>query len=152
MSVPLELLRAVVAATPHDVWLGLDLVEAAEGHAFVRLASRPDLLQQSGFLHAGVIAALIDRAAGFAAASVAGAVLTANFQVTPYRPAVGDTFEAVANQLSIGHYSSKAGINGTQKRNRTGKMQVFVNVELFAIMGDDRKLAAGGTAVLAVTG
>ena len=134
MSVPLELLRAVVAATPHDVWLGLDLVEAAEGHAFVRLASRPDLLQQSGFLHAGVIAALIDRAAGFAAASVAGAVLTANFQVTPYRPAVGDTFEAVAHVV------------------RTGKMQVFVNVELFAIMGDDRKLAAGGTAVLAVTG
>ena len=134
MTVPLELLRAVVAATPFDVWLGLELVEAAEGHALVRLASRPDLLQQSGFLHAGVIAALIDRAAGFAAASVAGAVLTANFQVTPYRPAVGDNFEAVAQVV------------------RAGKAQVFVNVELFAIKGDDRKLAAGGTAVLAVTG
>ena len=134
MTVPLELLRAVVAATPFDVWLGLELVEAAEGHALVRLASRPDLLQQSGFLHAGVIAALIDRAAGFAAASVAGAVLTANFQVTPYRPAVGESFEAVAQVV------------------RAGKAQVFVNVELFAIEGDGRKLVAGGTAVLAVTG
>ena len=134
MTEALALLRAVVAATPFDVWLDLALVEASDGKALVRLASRPDLLQQSGFLHAGVIAALIDRAAGFAAASVAGAVLTANFQVTPYRPAVGDTFEAVAQVV------------------RAGKAQVFVNVELFAIEGDGRKLVAGGTAVLAVTG
>ena len=134
MSVTLELLRAVVAATPYDVWLGLELVEAAEGHALVRLTSRPNLLQQSGFLHAGVTAALIDRAAGFAAASVAGAVLTATFQVTPYRPAVGDSFEAIAQVV------------------RAGNTQVFVNAELFAIKGYDRKLVAGGTAVLAVTG
>ena len=134
MTATLDLLRAVVAATPFDVWLDLALVEASDGKALVRLASRPDLLQQSGFLHAGVIAALVDRAAGFAAASVAGAVLTANFQVTPYRPAVGESFEAVAQVV------------------RAGKAQVFVNVELFAIEGDGRKLVAGGTAVLAVTG
>ena len=134
MTATLDLLRAVVAATPFDVWLDLALVEASDGTALVRLASRPDLLQQSGFLHAGVIAALVDRAAGFAAASVAGAVLTANFQVTPYRPAVGESFEAVAQVV------------------RAGKAQVFVNVELFAIEGDGRKLVAGGTAVLAVTG
>ena len=134
MTATLDLLRAVVAATPFDVWLDLALVEASDGKALVRLASRPDLLQQSGFLHAGVIAALVDRAAGFAAASVAGAVLTANFQVTPYRPAVGESFEAAAQVV------------------RAGKVQVFVNVELFAIEGDGRKLVAGGTAVLAVTG
>ena len=134
MTAALTLLRAVVAATPFDVWLDLDLIEAGDGKALVRLASRPDLLQQSGFLHAGVVAALIDRTAGFAAASVAGAVLTSNFQVTPYRPAIGDNFEAIAQVV------------------RAGRTQVFVNVELFATKGDDRKLVAGGTAVLAVTG
>ena len=130
----LTLLRGVIASTPFDSWMGLELVEAGEGSALVRLTSRADLLQQSGFLHAGVIAAMIDRAAGFAAASLVGAVLTCNFQVTPYRPAVGEIFEARAQVV------------------RAGKTQAFVNVELFAIIGDSRKLAAGGTAVLTVIG
>ena len=132
MSGTLALLRGVVAATPFDVWMGLDLVEACDGRAVVRISGRPDLLQQSGFLHAGIIAALIDRSAGFAAASIAGNVLTSNFQVTPYRPAVGESFEARAQVV------------------RAGKTQVFVNVELFAIIGDDQKLVAGGTAILNV--
>ena len=134
MTDTLALLRAVIAATPFDVWLGLELEEAADGKAVVRLVTRPDLLQQSGFLHAGVLAALIDRAAGFAAASVAGAVMTSNFQVTPYRPAVGASFEAIAHVV------------------RAGKLQAFVNVELFALDDGNRKLVAGGTAILAVTG
>ena len=132
MSGTLALLRGVVAATPFDVWMGLDLVEACDGKAVVRLSGRPDLLQQSGFLHAGIIAALIDRSAGFAAASIAGNVLTSNFQVTPYRPAVGESFEARAQVV------------------RAGKTQVFVNVELFAMIGDNQKLVAGGTAILTV--
>ena len=132
MTDALTVLRGVVSATPFDVWMGLDLVEASDGVAVVALASRPDLLQQAGFLHAGILAALIDRAAGFAAASLKGRVLTCTFQVTPYRPAVGERFEARA------------------KVARAGKTQVFVNVELFAFEGGEQKLAAGGTAVLTV--
>jgi uncharacterized protein (TIGR00369 family) len=117
-------LRAVCAASPFDVWAGFELMAAHDGKAELRVASRDDLLQQSRFLHAGVLAALIDRAAGFAAASVVGAVITSSYQTTMYRPATGDSFIARARVV------------------RAGKRQVFAFAE------GRETLVAGGTAIL----
>ncbi|MBX9795406.1 PaaI family thioesterase [Sphingomonas sp.] len=130
----LDQLRAICAASPFDAWAGFDLVAAQDGRAELRVAQRADLLQQSAFLHAGVLGALIDRAAGFAAASVAGGVITASYQTNMYRPAVGEAFVARARVV------------------RAGKRQIFAEAEVFALSGGQETLVAGGTAILMTLG
>ena len=130
MSDLLDTLRAVSAASGFDHWAGFHLATAGEGRAELHLASRPDLLQQAGFLHAGVIGALIDRSCGFAAASLAGAILASQYQVRCYRPAIGDRFVTRAHVV------------------RAGKRQIFALAEVFAITSEEERLVAGGDAVL----
>lgn len=128
----INVLKQVNAASPFNAWAGFELLAAQNGSAELSVAARPELLQHAGFLHAGVIGAMIDTACGFAAASVAGNVLASQYQVMCYAPAVGEHFVARA------------------KVTRAGKRQVFAIAELFAIMGDVEKLVAGGSAVLMV--
>ena len=130
MTALLDQLRAVSAASGFDRWAGFDLLGAGDGAAELAVAARPELLQQGGFLHAGVLGALIDRSCGFAAASVAGAVLVSQYQVRCYRPAVGERFVARAHVA------------------RAGKRQIFALAEVFAMTGGEEKLVAGGDAVL----
>ncbi len=129
-SASLAQMRAVNAASPFNQWAGFELVSAASGKAELSIAARPEVLQHSGFLHAGVIGALIETACGFAAASLAGSVLASQYQVRCYRPAKGERFVARAHVI------------------RAGKRQVFASAEVFAIAADGEKLVAGGDAVL----
>lgn len=128
----LEQLRAFNAASPFNSWAGFELVSAAEGRAELALDTRPEVLQRSGFLHAGVQGAMIDTSCGFAAASIAGAVLASQYQVLCYKPAVGDRFIARA------------------RVDRAGKRQVFASAELFAITDGAETLVATGTTILMV--
>lgn len=125
-------IRQINAASAFNAWAGFIVVQAHEGEAAIAIASRPDLLQHAGFLHAGVIGALIDTACGFAAATQSGAVLASQYQVSCYRPAVGDRFEARAKVV------------------RRGRRQVFAIAELFAFGKERAQLVAGGNAVLIV--
>jgi uncharacterized protein (TIGR00369 family) len=94
--------------------------------------ARAELLQHAGFLHAGVLGALVDTSCGFAAATVAGNVLASQYQVMCYAPATGERFVARARVT------------------RAGKRQVFATAEIFALRGGAEKLVAGGSAVLIV--
>jgi uncharacterized protein (TIGR00369 family) len=128
----IELLRQVNAASPFNSWAGIELVKVGEGTAELSLSARPDLLQHAGFLHAGIVGALIDTACGFAAATLSGNVLASQYQVMCYAPAVG------------GRFITRA------KVTRAGKRQVFATAELLALQGDKESLVAGGSAVLMV--
>jgi uncharacterized protein (TIGR00369 family) len=128
----IDVLRQVNAASPFNAWAGFEVVAAEAGTAELALASRPDLLQHGGFLHAGVIGGLIDTACGFAAATVAGNVLASQYQVMCYAPAIGERCVARARVA------------------RAGKRQVFATAELFAERAGEEKLVAGGSAVLIV--
>jgi uncharacterized protein (TIGR00369 family) len=123
-------MRAVNAASPFNHWAGFELVSAVDGVAELTMSARPETLQHSGFLHAGVMGALIDTACGFAAASVAGAVLASQYQVRCYRPAKGDRFIARAKVI------------------RAGKRQIFAFAEVSVVGPDGETLVAGGDAVL----
>jgi uncharacterized protein (TIGR00369 family) len=126
-------LQGVNRASAFDAWAGVEIVSAGDGRCELALAARADLLQQAGFLHAGVQAALIDRACGFAAASVAGPVATAQFSVRCYKPARGERFLARAEVV------------------RRGKRQIFTEARLFAVDEGAEILVAAGDALLAVT-
>jgi uncharacterized protein (TIGR00369 family) len=123
-------MRAINAASPFNNWAGFQLVSAAEGKAEIIIDTRPELLQHNGFLHAGVVGALIDTACGFAAASVVGRIVASQYQVRCYRPAMGTKFVARAFVV------------------RAGKRQVFAAAEVFGIGNDGEQLVAGGDAVL----
>ena len=50
--------------------LGARLVRVEPGEVDVEVATRDDLVQQHGFLHAGVVASAADSACGYAALSL----------------------------------------------------------------------------------
>ena len=99
----LELARQVLAAQPFSVLVGARLAEFGDGVAVLELDIRPDLLQQNGFVHGGVLSYAADNALTFAAGTVAGArLLTAGYTIDYLRPARGAVLRARAEVVRAG--------------------------------------------------
>ena len=130
---PLSLLRNINDRAAFNRWCGFEVQSAAAGEVELALPWRSELGQYNGFLHAGVVGALIDTACGFAAATQLGArVLASHFAVNCLRPAVGERFVAKARVV------------------RAGKQQVFTHCELYAHDNGVAKLVATGETLLCV--
>ena len=83
--------------------LGIDLVEVGAGRVVVAMAHRPELTQQHGFVHAGIVSTALDTACGYAAFTLMPAnagVLTIEFKVNLLAPARGPSmvFEATVTK------------------------------------------------------
>lgn len=127
----LDTLKQINSTSAFNRWAGFEVTRAERGEVELTLAFRPaDMAQYAGFLHAGMIGALLDTACGFAAGTVAGNVLASHFSVNCLAPAVGEVF------VARGHVV------------KAGKKQVFARAELFAQSGDQLKLVATGEAIL----
>ncbi len=75
--------------------IGAKLIHVALGEVDIELPFRPDLCQQAGFIHAGMITTVIDTACGFAAQTLMpedSDVVTVEFKINFMSPAVGDRF------------------------------------------------------------
>jgi len=129
---PLARIRAVNQSAAFNQWSGIEVVSAEAGKVEIAMPWRPEAGQYSGFLHAGLVGALIDTACGFAAATLVGRVLASHFSVNCLRPAVGERFVARARVI------------------KPGKSQVFTACELFAQTGSTEKLVATGETLLSV--
>lgn len=70
---PLAFIRGINETAAFNRWCGIEVLAAGEGRAEIALAWRDDLGQYAGFLHAGLVGALVDTACGFAAATLAAA-------------------------------------------------------------------------------
>ena len=68
---------------------GFEVTAAANGTAEIVMQWSDDLTQYAGHLHAGMIAALLDTACGFAAVTKAGNVTASHFSLNCLKPAVG---------------------------------------------------------------
>jgi uncharacterized protein (TIGR00369 family) len=104
---------------------GLSLVEP--GVVEIALPYRADLLQQDGYLHAGIISTIADSACGYAAYTLMPAgsnVLSVEFKVNLLRPAQGETFVARAEII------------------KAGRTLTVVRADVFALTGDDKVLVA----------
>lgn len=127
----LDTLQQINATSAFNRWAGVSVTRAESGEAELSMAFREaDMAQYAGFLHAGLIGALLDTAAGFAAGTVAGNVLASHFSVNCLAPAVGEVFIARGKVI------------------KAGAKQVFARAELFAQTGDQLKLVATGDAIL----
>jgi uncharacterized protein (TIGR00369 family) len=90
-----ERVHASFAAQPAMATLGAELADVAPGHVVVVMAHRPELTQQHGFLHAGIVSTALDSACGYAAYSLMpadAAVLTIEFKINLLAPARGPWF------------------------------------------------------------
>lgn len=85
--------------------LGARLVHVAPGEVDLAFDARPDLLQQNGYLHAGVVAAIADSANGYAAFTLAPPgtdVLAVEFKINLLAPARAASFVARGRVLRAG--------------------------------------------------
>ena len=85
--------------------IGARLVRVEPGEVELDLPFRDDLTQQHGFLHAGIVTALVDSACGYAALSLmdaAAAVLSVEYKVNLLAPAKGDRMRAIGRVVKPG--------------------------------------------------
>ena len=85
--------------------IGARLVRVAPGEVEVELPYREDLTQQHGFLHAGVVATVMDSACGYAAFTLMApdaGVLSIEFKVNLLAPARGERVVARARVVRAG--------------------------------------------------
>jgi uncharacterized protein (TIGR00369 family) len=125
-----DTLKIINETAAFNRWAGFDVVRADKGEAELRMPWRNEMGQYSGYLHAGMVAALLDTVCGFAAATVTGRVLASHFSVNCLAPAVGQVFVASGKVV------------------KAGRKQVFASGELYAESDGVRKLVATGSAIL----
>lgn len=83
--------------------LGAQLDAFEPSQAQLTVPVTPQLLQQNGFVHGGVLAYLADNALTYAGGSVLGPVLTSEFKINYLRPATdADRLVAVATVVGSG--------------------------------------------------
>ena len=129
----LTLVQSINESAQFNRWCGFVVTACEPGLVELEMAWRPEAGQYSGFLHAGIVGALIDTACGFAAATLAGPrLLAAHFSVNCLRPAVGQCFVARARVV------------------KPGKQQLFTDCELFGVKEGVETLVATGETLLTV--
>ena len=85
--------------------LGAKLALVTEGQVVITCQKRPELTQQKGFVHAGVLTSLMDVACGYAALTVMPAdadVLSVEFKTNLLRPAVASELKAIGTVVKAG--------------------------------------------------
>ena len=134
MGLSLDELVAVNASAGLNRMIGFEVVSAGGGTAEIVMKWGKDLTQYAGHLHAGVIAALLDTACGFAAATVVGRVTASHFSMNCLRPAVGRLFVAKGTTV------------------KAGRRQIFAKAELFAEdeQGERHLVATGETLLVSL--
>ncbi|WP_421880716.1 PaaI family thioesterase [Pacificispira sp.] len=107
--------------------IGADLTDVAPGHVEMRLPYRPELGQQHGFFHGGVIGTLADNAGGYAAFTLMSpedSILTVEYKMNIVSPGRGDALVAVGTVL------------------KPGRTLTVCEVKVYAETAGDRKLCA----------
>lgn len=134
----LDLLKQVVKMSPFTSWSGTEVTACADGFAELKMPFRQDMTQHHGFLHGGIIGFLSDNVSAWAASSVVGDVLTAEYSVKLLAPGKGDFFVARGNVV------------------KATRRLVAVESKVYAVSGEgdeaQEKLIAMGTATILPSG
>lgn len=104
-AVATDRIRGSFARQSFMALLGAELTRVERGMVELSIARRDDLLQQHGFLHAGVLTSLLDSACGYAALTVMdgeSGVMSIEFKVNLLAPAAGDRFLVRGEVLKAG--------------------------------------------------
>ena len=86
-------------------YLGAELITVKPGYVEIAAAFRPELSQQHGFFHAGIVATVADSAGGYASYTLFPAeagVLTVEFKLNLMAPADGERIVAAGHVVRSG--------------------------------------------------
>jgi len=85
--------------------IGAQMLAVAPGYCEIAVNPRPEISQQHGYVHAGVIGAIVDTAGGYAGFSLFpedSSVLTVEFKLNLLAPATGDRLVAEGHVVKAG--------------------------------------------------
>ena len=114
-------------------YCGMEVERVAAGQFDTRFAVKPHHTQQDGFVHAGVMATMADHTAGYAAFTLVDQnhrILTIEFKINYFKPAVGDSVKCRARVI---HPGSKI---------------LVAESNVYAIAGENEKHVARATVTL----
>ena len=119
---------------------GATLEHLAPGEVHVAMPFRADLTQQHGFLHAGVVTAIVDSACGYAALSLmepGAAVLSVEFKVQLLAPARGVLFRARGHVVRAGRTLSvvagEVHAYAKESERENGKLVALLNGTMMSV-------------------
>ena len=75
--------------------IGARMTDVAPGYCAIELTPRPELSQQHGYVHAGIVSTIVDSAGGYAGFTLfpeTSSVLTVEFKTNLLAPAKGQRF------------------------------------------------------------
>jgi uncharacterized protein (TIGR00369 family) len=118
--------------------IGATLVAVEPGRVVIELPWAQELTQQHGFLHAGMVAAAMDTACGYAGFSLMpadAAVLTIEYKINLLAPAQGQRFRMEADVVKPGRTISV--VEGIAYAIDEGREKVIatMNATLMAVFG-----------------
>jgi uncharacterized protein (TIGR00369 family) len=111
-------------------WLGVEPTRVWQGISELFLDVRPELTQHHGFAHGAIVGVMADNACAWAAASVAGDVVTGSYTIHFLAPAIGKRLRARGEVV------------------KPGRRQVVVRAEVWS----DETLCAVATATIVPLG
>jgi uncharacterized protein (TIGR00369 family) len=123
-------LEAVIAATPFAQLLHVRLQDYSIGRVSLVVPLRADLMMHMNYAHGAVIGFMADSACAWAAASVAGNVVTAEYKLNLLAPGVGDALLARGEMIKS-----------------SGRL-VTCRSDIFALAGDRSVLVATALATV----
>jgi len=132
--------RESFARQPVMKTCGIELVSVEPGEVTFTLRNAPELTQQHGFVHAGILATALDSACGFAAFSLMPAdagVLTIEFKINLLAPARGELFEVRGRVVKAGRTITVTEASATE----AGKLVCTMTATVMTIV--DRVGVAG---------
>lgn len=131
----LQLGKQALASQPFSVLVGAELTGYLPGWAELTIPITPQLKQQHGFVHGGLISYAADNALTFVGGSVLGpAVLTSEYKINYLRPAKGTALIARAKAIYW------------------GKSQAVCGCDVFVLDGDEERLCAVSQGTIARIG
>lgn len=118
-------LRSASQSSGFNRWSGMRLIAAGGGQVCLELDVREDQTQHHGFVHGGIIGTLADTACSWAAATVAGDVVTASYTLQFHAPATTKLLRVHAAVI------------------KQGKRNVSVEAQILAVddAGGERRVA-----------
>lgn len=131
-----DLIRSIVLGQGYMRHVGAEVVSISPGELVMAVDRRPELLQQHGFFHGGVIGFLVDNTTTSAAGTVIDratqGVLTAEYKVNIVAPAVGERLVCRARVV------------------KPGRRLIVVEAKVSCVNEGHEKLVALGLATIAV--
>jgi len=118
--------------------LGASLERVGAGEAEIHLPGREELTQQHGFMHAGIVATILDSACGYAAFSLMPAgsgVLSVEFKINLLAPAQGDLLVARAHVLRAGRTITVCQAEGHMRTKGNAILVASMQATIMSVVG-----------------